>query len=208
MTWFPSAACACGRPWEEHQLRCPRPERQGAGRVVALAVSGGVAVQVLFIVAIVFAAGLISPPPRSIGWPGPQYAVAGPVQPRVQACELFYAWEKTRHRGLLTRAVADAGSSRVPWKFKQHFRTDLNGLRRWTREGARSSRAIGFEHAVQDNCKRIRADLTWRHRPAFRNAIARFSRPGAASGRPAGAGCTSATTARIRPSGGCWPHGT
>ncbi len=93
--------------------------------VVALAVSGGVAVQVLFV-------------------------VAGPVQPRAKACELFYAWEKTHNPSLLNRAVADAGSSRVPWKFKRHFRTDLNGLRSWTRQGAHSPRAISFEHAVQD----------------------------------------------------------
>jgi len=156
--------------------------------VVALAVSGGVAVQVLFVVAIVFAAGLINSPRTVTMGPPPRYVVAGPVQPRVQACELFYAWEKTHNPSLLNRAVADAGSSRVPWKFKRHFRTDLNGLRSWTRQGAHSPRAISFEHAVQDNCKLIRADLNWRHRPAFRRAIAQFSRPSTANGRSAGSG--------------------
>lgn len=164
MTWLPPAPCTCGKPWEEHELRCPRQKRQGVGRVVALAVSGGVAVQLLFVVAIVFAAGLIRPPavtmgPRPTMGPPPHYVVASPVQPRVQACELFYAWEKTRNPSLLNRAVADAGSSRVPWRFRRHFRTDLNGLRSWTREGAHSPKATSFEHAVQDNCKLIRADL-------------------------------------------------
>ena len=188
MTWLPSAPCTCGKPWEDHELRCPRQKRQGVGRVVALAVSGGVAVQVLFVVAIVFAAGLINSPRTVTMGPPPRYVVAGPVQPRVQACELFYAWEKTHNPSLLNRAVADAGSSRVPWKFKRHFRTDLNGLRSWTRQGAHSPRAISFEHAVQDNCKLIRADLNWRHRPAFRRAIAQFSRPSTANGRSAGSG--------------------
>src|SRR6266705_2132571 len=123
MTWLPSAPCTCGKPWEDHELRCPRQKRQGVGRVVALAVSGGVAVQVLFVVAIVFAAGLINSPRTVTMGPPPRYVVAGPVQPRVQACELFYAWEKTHNPSLLNRAVADAGSSRVPWKFKRHFRT-------------------------------------------------------------------------------------
>lgn len=180
MTWLSSTPCACGQPWEEHELRCPRRKRQGVGRVVALAVTGGVAVQVLFVIAIVFAVGLISPPMMTMQVP--HHVVAGPVQPRVQACELFYAWEKTQNPSLLNRAVADAGSSRVPWQFKRHFRTDLTGLRSWTREGAHSPTAVGFERAVQDNCKLIRADLHWRHRPAFRRAIAQFSRSSTSAG--------------------------
>src|SRR5215813_13507789 len=160
MTWLPSAPCACGQPWEAHELRCQRQKRQGVGRVVALAVAGGVAVQVLFVVAIVFAAGLISPPLRSIGLPGHRYVVAGPVQPRVQACELFYAWEKTHNPSLLNRAVADAHSSRVPWQVKPRFISVLSGLRRWTWEGAHSPRAISFEHAVQVVCKQqVTSDL-------------------------------------------------
>jgi hypothetical protein len=87
---------------------------------------------------------------------------------------------------LLNQAVADAYSSRVPWQFAPRFRADLSGLRSWTRKGAHSPTAISFEHAVQDNCKQIKADLNWRHRPAFRRAIAQFSRPSAATGRSAG----------------------
>jgi len=43
MTWLPSRPCACGQPWEAHELRCPRAKHRGAGRVVALAVAGGIA---------------------------------------------------------------------------------------------------------------------------------------------------------------------
>jgi len=150
--------------------------------VIALAVAGGIALQVLFIVALVVVSGLMHPPPARFS----TVPLAGPVQPRVQACELFYAWGKTHNASLLNRAVADAYSSRVPWQFAPRFRTDLSGLRNSTRKSAHSPTAISFEHAVQDNCKQIKADLNWRHRPAFRKAVAQFSRPGTATGRSAG----------------------
>jgi hypothetical protein len=104
----------------------------------------------------------------------------------VLACELFYACGKTHNASLLNRAVADAYSSRVPWQFAPRFRTDLSGLRNSTRKSAHSPTAISFERAVQDNCNQIKADLNWRHRPAFRRAVAQFSRPGTATGRSAG----------------------
>jgi hypothetical protein len=110
----------------------------------------------------------------------------------VQACELFYAWEKTHNPSLLNRAVADAYSSRVPWQVAPRFRTDLSGLRNSTRKSAHSPTAISFEHAVQDTCKQIKADLNWRHRPAFRRAVAQFSRPSAATGRSVGSSRPSA----------------
>jgi hypothetical protein len=187
MTCLPSASCACGQPWDAHELRCPRQKHQGVGRVVALAVAGGVALQILFlVVAALFVAGLTRP---STSLAGMTRASAGPVQPRVQACELFYAWEKTHNPSLLNRAVADAHSSRVPWQFKPGFISVLSGLRRWTREGVHTPRAISFEHAVQGVCKKqVTADLNWRHRPAFRRAIAQFSRPSTANVRSAGSG--------------------
>ena len=177
--------CACSQPWEAHELRCPRPKHQGVGRVIALAVAGGLVLQLLFVVGLVFATGLMHYR-TAVAVRHFRSLPAGPVQPRVQACELFYAWEKTHKPSLLDRAVADAYSSRVPWPFASHFRADLSGLRNSTRRSARSPTAIGFEHAVQDNCKQIKSDLTWRHRPAFRRAVARFSRPGPATGRSAG----------------------
>jgi hypothetical protein len=62
MTWLPSASCACGQPWEAHELRCPRQKHQGVGRVVALAVAGGIIVQILFLlVAALVVAGLTRP---------------------------------------------------------------------------------------------------------------------------------------------------
>ena len=144
--------------------------------------------------------GAHAPQHQPGGFPPPP-PPAGPVQPRVQACELFYAWEKTHKPSLLDRAVADAYSSRVPWPFAPRFRADLSGLRNSTRKSAHSPAAISFEHAVQDNCKQIKADLTWRHRPAFRRAVAQFSRPSYCNGTVGGlqqAGCSRLNSWRGR----------
>jgi len=138
MTWLWSARCACGQPWEAHERRCPRPKHQGVGRVVALAVAGGIALQILFVVMLLFAAGLTS---SRISTAAISPPTAGPVQPRVQACELFYAWEKTHNPSLLDRAVADAYSSRVRWQFAPRFKADLSGLRKSTRKSAHSPTA-------------------------------------------------------------------
>ena len=89
-----TAGCPCSQPWEAHELRCPRPKHQRVGRAIALAVAGGFVLQLLFVVALVFATGLMRP--STIGAVRHFHSLpAGPVQPRVQACELFYAWEKT-----------------------------------------------------------------------------------------------------------------
>jgi hypothetical protein len=98
LAMLPSARCDCGRPWEAHELRCPRPKRKRVGRVIALAVAGGLVLQVLFVVALaVVVAGLTAyhhrVPPLRIA-----IATAGPVQPRVRACELFYAWKRPTSR--------------------------------------------------------------------------------------------------------------
>src|SRR5262249_68219 len=154
---------------------------------VALAVAGGIILQILFLVVAALVVVDLTRPSISIA--GITRAPAGPVQPRVQACELFYAWEKTHNPSLLNRAVADAHSSRVPWQFKPRFISVFSGLRSWTRKGAHSPRAISFEHAVQGVCKQqVTADLNLRHRPAFRRAIAQFSRPSTANVRSAGSG--------------------
>ena len=198
---LPSAQCDCGHPWEVHELRCPGPKHRGAGRVVALALAGGVAVQVLFVAA-VFAAGVISPPPLTLG--GPVLYHAGPVQPRVQACELFYAWEKTHNPGLLNRAVDDAHSWRVPWQFKPRFRTDLTGLRNSTRRSAHSPKAISFEHAVQSECHAARG-MNPRFRAKFLKPIAQFSRPSTANVRSAGTlWATPLSALKVPESGQSW----
>jgi hypothetical protein len=153
--------------------------------VVGLALAGGVAVQVLFVVAVVFAAGLARRQhhlrfhPLRIA-----IATAGPVQPRVRACELFYAWKKTHKPSLLNEAVADAHSSRIPWQFAPRFRTDMTGLRDSVRESAHSRTAISFEHAVQHHCKLLMGG-TPRIRAQELRAIAQFSRPGYAKRRSA-----------------------
>lgn len=164
MTRLPSASCACGQPWEAHELRCPRQKRRGVGKVVALAVASGVAAQVLFVAAVVSALGLISSHRETIGRPIRHIVVTGPVQPRVQACELFYGWEMTHNPSLLKRAVADARSPRVPLQVKPLFRAFFSGLLRSTRDGAHSSKAFSYEHAVQWVCQRqIRAGVGSRH---------------------------------------------
>jgi hypothetical protein len=119
--------------------------------VVALAVAGGIALQVLFIVALFAAAGLVRPGTSAVVLGVPR--ATGPVQPRVQACELFYAWKKTHNPSLLNQAVADSYSSRVPWQFAAHFRSDLTGLRDSVRKSAHSPTVISLEHAVQHHCK-------------------------------------------------------
>jgi hypothetical protein len=99
MTSLPSAQCGCGQPWEAHELRCPRPKDRGTGRVIALAVAGGVVLQVLFVVALFGVAGQRSP--AIITGLSRVPPTAGPLQPRVHACELFYAWKKTHNLSLL-----------------------------------------------------------------------------------------------------------
>jgi hypothetical protein len=153
--------------------------------VIALAVAGGLVLQVLFVVALaVVVAGLTRPQhhPLRIA-----IATAGPVQPRVRARELFYAWKKTQKPSLLNEAVADAHSSRIPWQFAPRFRTDMTGLRDSVRESAHSRTAISFEDAVQNDCKLLMGG-TPRIRAQERRAIAQFSRPGYAKGRSASQG--------------------
>jgi hypothetical protein len=153
--------------------------------VVALAVAGGIALQMLFFVALFASVGMARPTIGSIPTVTHVAPPADPVRPRVQACELFYAWEKTHNLSLLNHAVTDSYSSRVPRLFRTNFRADLTSLRGSTLMNAHSPLTIRFKHAVQDNCKQIKADLDWRHRPAFRKAIAQFSRYGTASLRSA-----------------------
>lgn len=183
LAMLPSAQCDCGQPWGAHELRCPRPKHRGVGRVIALAVTGGFLLQVLFVVALVFvSAGLLRPTPTMDVF---HVAPTGPIQPRIRACEEFYAWQGTHNPALLNQAVADAYGSRVPWQFATRFRADLTGLRDSVRKRAHSRTAISFEDAVQHHCKLLTGG-TPHFRAQVRSAVAQFSRPGTATGRSAG----------------------
>jgi hypothetical protein len=183
MTSLPSASCGCGQPWEAHELRCPRPKDRRTGRVIALAVAGGLALQVLFIVALF---GAFQSRPTVITGLSRVPSVAGPIQPRVHACELFYAWKKTHNLGLLNQAVADAYSSRVPRQVAPRVRAHLSGLRDSALKSAHSPTAISLERAVQHDCDQITHSMSWRDWPKFRRAVADLSRSGAATELSAG----------------------
>jgi hypothetical protein len=183
MTSLPSASCGCGQPWEAHELRCPRPKDRRTGRVIALAVAGGLALQVLFIVALF---GAFQSRPTVITGLSRVPSVAGPIQPRVHACELFYAWKKTHKLSLLNQAVADVYSSRVPRHFARRVRTDLSGLRDSALKSAHSPTAVSFDRAVQHDCNQITHGMSWREWPKFRIAVIDLSRSGALTGRSAG----------------------
>src|SRR5262245_66272782 len=102
---LPSAQCDCGQPWEAHELRCPRPKHRRVGRVIALAVTGGLVLQVLFVAALaVVTAGSRAQTFRPAVLHVPP---TGPTQPRIRACEEFYAWQGTHNPTLLNHAVAD-----------------------------------------------------------------------------------------------------
>jgi hypothetical protein len=185
---LPSARCDCGQPWEAHELRCPRPKHRGVGKVIALAVAGGLLLQVVFVAAlVVVVAGIPRPTSTPLRFHALRLptASAGPVQPRMRACELFYAWKKTHRASLLNEAVADAHSSQIPWKFAPRFRTDMTGLRDSVRKSVHSPTVISFEHAVQHHCKLITGG-TPRHWAQVRSAVAQFSRPGYAKGPSTG----------------------
>ena len=176
-----TSLCRCGQPWEAHELRCPRPKHQAVARVIALAVAGGIALQVLFVFALFGAVGLMHPVERFTVVPLPP---AGPVQPALQACMMFYRWEGTHNTKFLNQAVADAHSHRVPWQFRRRFSTELSRLRSSTEAVyAHSSRTTYYEHAIADDCYQATAGLNSRDRPKFRKAFVRLSRPSTTSGR-------------------------
>jgi len=147
-------------------------------KVIVLAVLGGLAAQIPFMV---FAAYVFVGLTRPIMMASSGGAIpAGSLRPRLQACELFSKWERTHDPNLLNRAVADAHSPRVPWPSKLPLRTYLGGLRSWTQNAtsAHSPTAIGLEHAVQAECAPVIAD--YRHVRGHHNRLHR-PRPGQAS---------------------------
>jgi hypothetical protein len=166
--------------------------------VIALAVAGGVVLQVLFVVALFGVAGQRSP--AIITGLSRVPPTAGPLQPRVHACELFYAWKKTHNLSLLNQAVADAYSSRVPREVAPRVRADLSGLRDSSLTSAHSPTATRFDHAVQHDCDQITHGMSWRDWPKFRRAVADLRRSGAMTGFSAGTARPGAP-GRIRAAG-------
>jgi hypothetical protein len=165
--------CRCGQLWEAH--RCPRPPRRSLWK---LGVLGGVAGLILTVAAGLVVAALLRPAEVSTSGFTAGHLPAGPVQPRLQACMMFYRWEGTQNTNYLNQAVADAHSPRVPRQSKLRFMTDLSGLRSSTRQAiyARSPTIINYEHAIQTDCNRFTAGLNSRDRPRFRRAFVRLSR--------------------------------
>jgi len=160
----------CRQPWA-HGLDGP-PVKRGTGKVIVLAILGGVAAQILFIVAAALVLAWLTPPTIIGGIPHSAVAMrplpTGSLRPRLQACELFHKWQRTHDASLLKQAVVDAQSPRVPlspafpWPTKAQFRTDFSGLLRSTQGArfARSRMAISFEHRVQADCA---PDVASRH---------------------------------------------
>jgi hypothetical protein len=148
----------CRQPWA-HGLDGP-PVKRDVGKVIVLAVLGGVAAQILFIVLAAYVYVGLSRQSSTVL----TYArlPAGPLRPAFQACALFDRWEATTgaNTNLLNRAVADAHSPRVPRQSKLHLRTDLSGLRNGIREATYAhslTTAVNYEHAVRADCAPIMA---------------------------------------------------
>jgi hypothetical protein len=207
MAMFPSVQTPpcerCGLPIVEAHYpdgRCPRPPRRSLRRRVTLGV-GGLAGLITFAVAAIVLAGLLRPPvviptprlPNSL-----QNVEVGAARPGLQACELFYKWEVTHDTNLLSRAIADARSLRVPWQSNVRVITDLKRLRIWIREEGSasspgqpvrqnlkhpwSSSPVGrnyYEYAIQRDCNKYGAGLTLPYWSEFRKDAARESKAAA-----------------------------
>ena len=159
------------------------PAKRNIGKVIALAVLGGLAAQIPFIVVTAYVYAGLTTHMMVVAQGGNR---AGSLMPRLRACELFYKWERTHDPNLLNRAVADARISRVPWQSKLPFRTSLGGLRRWTQAAtsAHSPATIDhYEHAVQDDCNYVASGLNW-DRAKFRRDAAKPEVPLPFSGDP------------------------
>src|SRR5215472_17293814 len=95
------------------------PAKRNIGKVIAMAVLGGLAAQIPFIVVTAYVYAGLTTHMMVVTQGGNR---AGSLMPRLRACELFYKWERTHDPNLLNRAVADARISRVPWQSKLPFR--------------------------------------------------------------------------------------
>jgi hypothetical protein len=152
----------CGQPWA-HGFEGP-PVRRHTGRVIVLAVLGGVAQALLIVLAAYLSLGLnVSRPVFTVISVGPD---AAPLRPALQACTSFDRWRASANSSpsLLNRAVGDANSPRVPWRLKSRLRADLSGLRREVQQGAFAHSRVktdSYVHAIQADCAPTLA--AWRH---------------------------------------------
>ena len=152
----------CGRPWA-HGFDGP-PVKRDVGKVIVIAVLGGVVAQIMFIVLAGYVyVSLSHQSSTAIISAGPP---PGPTRPVLQACTLFDRWEAKAgsSTNLLNQAVADAYSPRVPWRLKRRLTNDLSGLRSGIREATYAHSRMttaSYEHAIQADCAPTLA--TWRH---------------------------------------------
>jgi len=158
-SWCPS----CGQPWETH-WRCPPPPRKReTGKLIVLAFLVGVVLVFESLLLAAYLSGALMRPDMVTRIGSIRLQPAGPLRPMLQSCELFHRWERTHHPSLLNRAVSDAHSPRVPQQYKLRLRTDLGGLRSWTREAhsAHSPTTVNYEHAIEAVCAPLVSD--YRH---------------------------------------------
>ena len=168
----------CGQPWA-HRFE-GAPVKRNIRKVIVLAVLGGLAAQIPFIV---FAAYVYVGLTRPIMMASSGGAIpAGPLRPALQACTLFDRWEATAgsNTNLLNRAVADAHSPRVPFarQLKTRLKADLGGLRSEIRQASYTHsrmKTVSYEQAIQAECAPFIAD--YRHVRRHHNGLHR-PRPG------------------------------
>jgi len=172
----------CGQLWA-HRFDGP-PAKRNIGTVIALAVLGGLAVQIPFIVLAAYVYAGLTTHMMMVTQGG---IPAGSLRPRLQACELFSKWERTHDPNLLNRAAADARSPRVQWQLEPRFRADLVGLRNSIRRETyvHSPATIShYEHAVQDYCNYVASGLKSRDPARFRRNAAKARSAAALLRRP------------------------
>jgi len=149
----------CGQPIVEAHCpdgRCPPRQNRRTGKGIVLAVLGAVSAPILSLVLAVSGHQIIpgipgQSSPRIVG-----HRPDGPLQPMLLACKLFYRWKATHEPGLLTGALTDSLSPRVPEKFSSRLRGELDGLANWTRVAAsvHGPKVVRREHAIDTICAR------------------------------------------------------
>src|SRR5215470_3509547 len=95
----------CDQPWAHSEL----PAKRGVGKVIVLAVLGGVVAQILFIVLASHIYPRPSQPHRIGGAVVVRGHYSGPMRPVLRACTLFKRWEANGRSNarLLDQAIAD-----------------------------------------------------------------------------------------------------
>ena len=162
------------RPELGRALACPRPRKQGIGKLVVLAVLVApiLLIESVALAAIVFA-GLKAPDRMSTAIPPIIRHEPDVLIPMVRACELVSRWERTGHETLLDHAVDMASLPNFNRKFRHRFRTELGSLDTLGRSldrvlqfgdgvgavalPAYSRAAVGHERAIAVMCAPVQA---------------------------------------------------